>query len=48
MPRLQAVVRVIRPCNSPKFNFLVCLGVCRWKMTIFGVAEAEKYVPIDC
>ena len=45
MPRLQAVVRVLTPCKPCGFDFLVWLGVCRMKMTIFGFAEAEKICP---
>ena len=48
MPRLQAVVRVPRPCKPCRFDFLVCLGVCFRILTIFGVIEADKYVPTDC
>ena len=47
MPHLQAVVRVLRPCKSCRVDFLACLGVCCRKMTIFGVAEAEKFVSFD-
>ena len=48
MPRLQAVVCVLRPCKPCRVNFPVFLGVCRLILTIFGNAEAEKIVPIDC
>ena len=48
MPRLQAIVHVLRPCKPCRFYFLVCLGVCRRILTIFGIIEAEKYVLIDC
>ena len=44
MPRLQAVVRVIRPCKPCILDFIVCLGVCRKIWTIVEVAEAQKYV----
>ena len=48
MPRLQAVVHVLRPCKPCRLNVLFFLGVCRRILTILGVMEVEKYVPIAC